>query len=211
MLPYKLLPPILRFKRDGWNERIYSSVSSAQTIVIFGGYLGDSADLWLKRFPGAKILVFEPVKLFADEIQQRFTATSVEIFNFGISRNGGQRIFQVIGDATFGHTVGRTGQASVAAKSAVVEFRPIGELREILNQQENIDVFEMNIEGGEYELLELLHEERLLANVRKIFVQFHAVGTKTRGKLRHSSFLLSKTHSLTWRYRLVWDLWERHL
>lgn len=210
-LPYAFLPPVLQFKRDGWNEKIYGSVSSARTIVVFGGYLGDSTASWLERFPNAKLLVFEPVEPFADAIRERFRGTGVEVFNFGISGNAERRTFHLMGDATSGLTVARLGQVAAGPTSTEVEFKPIGELEELFGLHGDIDVLEINIEGGEYELLKLLHQESLLANAGKIFVQFHTVGSKTNAQVRCASNLLSKTHTLTWRYKLVWDLWERRL
>lgn len=91
--------PIERFKRDGWSDKLYGSVPTTNNavVVVFGGYLGDSASGWLNRLPSAKIHVFEPVKTFADAISKRFPE-GVKVYPFGIGARDETRIFKLAGD-----------------------------------------------------------------------------------------------------------------
>ena len=208
-LPYFLRSPVLRFKADGWNEKIYGSTSLGRLVVIFGGYLGDSVQGWLSRFPDSRIIVFEPIPEYAAELRRRFDGQNVKICEFGVGSAEETRSFIQMGDATYQQPVRRKDISSSSSVGMVnVRFKPVKDLSSILGASQNIDVLEVNIEGGEYELLPLLFQENLLQNVKSAFIQFHDVGRGTRDKVARMTEMLSKSHVLDWRYPLVWDHWK---
>lgn len=73
-----------------------------------------------------------------------------------------------------------------------------------------IAVLKINIEGGEYDLLEYIISKGLHKNIKNIQVQFHVVNDfdymaryeKIRTELR-------ETHLITWRVAFVWENWAR--
>ena len=73
---------------------------------------------------------------------------------------------------------------------------------------ENIDLVKINIEGGEYELLEDLIKNNLIELFDNIQVQFHIIEDNEE---RYENIFkdLSKTHELTWRYPFIWENWKR--
>ena len=72
-----------------------------------------------------------------------------------------------------------------------------------------IDVMEINIEGGEFELIELLDEHQLLSRIGTVFVQFHDIGEKTREHVESARQTLRQTHRQLWSYDMVWECWVR--
>jgi hypothetical protein len=76
--------------------------------------------------------------------------------------------------------------------------------------QQEIAVCKINIEGGEYQLLDYIIEKGLIIRVKNIQVQFHLVdGADSQKEYELLAKRLSVTHKLTWRYPFVWENWER--
>ncbi len=61
----------------------------------------------------------------------------------------------------------------------------------------------LNIEGGEYELLERLLEAGLINIINHIQIQFHDVGSESASRMEKIRGELSKTHVCTYRYKFV--------
>ena len=67
----------------------------------------------------------------------------------------------------------------------------------------------INIEGGEYDLLEDMAREQVLGKIRNMQIQFHWDGIEDyEEKIASVRAKLSKTHVQTWNYELVWENWS---
>jgi len=74
----------------------------------------------------------------------------------------------------------------------------------------NVALLKLNIEGGEYQLLDYIIFKDLHKQIKNIQVQFHKVEDFDYEKrYKEIAEELSKTHRLTWRYPFVWENWER--
>lgn len=208
---YPRLPPGLQFLRDGGLRKIWDSVVEPDvgTIVIFGGYLGDSAQSWLDKFPQATIHVFEPVEEYASSIKRRFDGREVIVYPFGIAKNSENRIFVGEGDATSQTGVRKDKSSLTDSVRRAVLFKSVSVLREAFPEGAQVDVLEINIEGGEYELLPVLHSAGFLESVSNVFLQFHTIGNSTEENVARVRGLLKPTHSLVWSYELRWDFWRK--
>ena len=67
----------------------------------------------------------------------------------------------------------------------------------------------VNIEGGEYELLDRMHETGLLARCGIMLVQFHDFVPNARRRRRGARSHLRQTHREVWGYPWVWERWDR--
>lgn len=68
----------------------------------------------------------------------------------------------------------------------------------------------INIEGGEYDLLQYLYELGLLQNFEYIQVQFHKVDSIDYQQLYEDIVSkLKETHQQMWCYPFVWESWKR--
>lgn len=75
--------------------------------------------------------------------------------------------------------------------------------------QNEVALMKVNIEGGEYELLDYIIEKGLIKNIKNIQVQFHLVdGWDCEKKYKELADKLKLTHTLTWRYPFVWENWK---
>ena len=205
--PRHKLSPVDLFRRDGWARKILRSVERKPplTIVVLGGYLGDSTYAWMKRVPGSKAFVFEPVLGYAEVLRERFKGADVAIFNFGIGGTTSQRKVNVVGDATHLSSLDRNFPQSSGSHSEIVQFESFATLERLARG--DIGVLEVNIEGGEYELITALSGSEFITRVESIFVQFHNVGEETNRLVRKARNELSQTHSQQWSYDMVWEHW----
>ena len=72
----------------------------------------------------------------------------------------------------------------------------------------NVDLIKINIEGGEFELLEYLVETDKVSIFKNIQVQFHDFVPDAINRMKAIQNKLSKTHALTYQYEFVWENWK---
>ncbi|MCV7215698.1 hypothetical protein H7J51_10420 [Mycobacterium crocinum] len=208
LTPSRKLSPIQKFLRDGFNSKIFSSVPSDEVsqVLVFGGYKGDSVDGWLNKNPRARIQTYEPVRDYAAILENRFHGSDVAVHSFGVGKRSGTRTFSVMSDATSGHP-GITGAPSISPPATIdVWFESVAAAGK--DWPDRIDVAEINIEGGEYELIPALAEAGKLAQIKHIFVQFHDVGHETTSFVEESRNHLAESHLQVWCYDMVWEYWK---
>ena len=76
--------------------------------------------------------------------------------------------------------------------------------------QSQVALCKINIEGGEYELLNYIIRKGLHLNIKHLQVQFHLVeGMPSEGLYMDIAKKLSVSHNLKWRFAYVWESWER--
>jgi FkbM family methyltransferase len=75
---------------------------------------------------------------------------------------------------------------------------------------DRIDLMKVNIEGGEYELLEHLLETGWIEKIQNICVQFHEEVVPGALERMHAIQQgLARTHRQTFQFEFVWENWER--
>lgn len=67
----------------------------------------------------------------------------------------------------------------------------------------------INIEGGEYELIEHFIESEFVKEIRDIQVQFHDFIPDAGVRMKKIQEELKNTHFLTYQYEFVWENWRR--
>jgi hypothetical protein len=67
----------------------------------------------------------------------------------------------------------------------------------------------VNIEGGEYELLERMLERGLTERVCDLQIQFHNFSPDAAERMAAIQRGLAATHRPTYQYRFVWENWRR--
>ena len=73
---------------------------------------------------------------------------------------------------------------------------------------EKIDLMKINIEGGEYDLLEHLIDFGYVKYIKNIQVQFHDLLPNAEQRMLMIQRELEKTHNLTYQYLFVWENWR---
>jgi FkbM family methyltransferase len=146
-------------------------------------------------------VVFEPITVFADNIAARFARNDdIEV------------VHCALGAATRKETMHICGASSSSYKqksdAEIVQFVD-AEQWFIDNDIRHVALMKLNIEGGEYELLERLLDADLIARVDDIQVQFHNVAPGSAERMQRIQDRLRQTHAPTYQYRFVWENWTR--
>lgn len=189
-----------RWKRDGAHlGRMlqYGDLPEAPVVWDVGGYEGEWTDTVLAVRPAATVHIFEPHPRFAAALRSKFAdASGVSVHPFAVGSAQGTLSLDDTGDASsaFGHTQGSV-PAEVRAVSDFWDGAPV-------------DLVKMNIEGGEYDLLPAMRMAGVMAQVRRLQVQFHLYEEpliSARAAIRDG---LLQTHDCAWDYPFVWEEWR---
>jgi FkbM family methyltransferase len=202
VLPSEHYLMVQKWYADGgdYGLRFNYDLGSDSVVLDFGGFEGQWASDLFSRYQ-CRIYVFEPVNRFAQEITDRFSKNEqIEVFPYGLG--GSSRTEKIFisgnGSSVFGASADQEKIQIVDAKDWIQE-RGLGE----------IALAKLNIEGGEYELLDRLIETGLIKNIKDIQVQFHDVADDSRSRMAKIQQELSKTHQPTYQYEFVWENWTR--
>jgi FkbM family methyltransferase len=202
MFPSEHDKMVKKWWADGgdYQLRFAYNLSASSFVVDLGGYQGQWASDLFGRYK-CRIAIFEPVEAFAKNIKERFKHnSSMEVFAFGL---GSSTRLESIGVSADGSSVFKN--AAQREKIRIVDV--IEWLR--ARPESVIDLLKINIEGGEYELLERLIETGLINTISNIQVQFHDVALNSADRMKNIQERLKGTHEPTYQYRFVWENWTR--
>ena len=168
-------------------------------VFDLGAYTGTYADNIFKNYR-CNIFAFEPVKQFYDVLQKKYAnEPKVRCFMYGLGEE----------DRTM--TLGISGKATSEVTSGQSVECQIRNIKTFLDEQKinTIDLMAINIEGGEYPLLEMMRDEGLLRRVKIFQIQFHDFPHIERRHERRYALQqeLSKTHNLAYNYEFCWEKW----
>lgn len=168
--------------------------------VVLGGYLGESS-MRLAHL-GYSVTAFEPVPDFAEEILRRSKQEEIDI--------------DVVVAAAIGHSRGvdlliQGDETTLAYRDSKPGLRVESlDFTEWLTiQAEDIRILEVNIEGAEYDLLNLVIDSGSIRRLDSLYIQFHNVGLQSALEAAEIRLKLEKTHRQVWTFEWVWENWER--
>lgn len=169
-------------------------------VFDLGGYEGQWASDIFGRY-ACPIHVFEPVPEFAQRIEERFrTNPKIAVHRFGLAARTGRAELSLAGDATSLYGTGAL-RRSIELVEAAQFFRE--------RRIEHVDLVKINVEGGEYDLLEHLLDSGLVDRLSNIQVQFHDFVPDAASRMRALQARLARSHTLTWQYPFVWENWRQ--
>ncbi len=165
----------LRFNYDLNNDSL---------VMDLGGYKGQwTSDIYARY--NCRVLVFEPVKSFAERIEARFKKNPrIKVFCLALGENRRQEII-ALGDD--GSSVYRDNP-----EKETIQFEDVAEFFTKHNIK-NIDLMKVNIEGGEYELLPRLFYAGLVSRIKNLQIQFHDIGPDSELRMEKICQELVKT------------------
>lgn len=182
-------------------RRFDYDLGPASLVLDLGGYRGQwSSDMF--SMYGCRIIVFEPVFEFATFIETRFKHNAkIDVHPFGLGGRSRAESMGVCGTSS-----------SLFAKSSHSERVRIVDIAEFMRDEgiDRIDLMKVNIEGGEYELLDRLIETGQIGIVRDLQIQFHRIAKDSARRMQEIQDRLRVTHLPTYQYRFVWENWTRN-
>lgn len=172
--------------------------------IVFdvGGYHGDWASKIIQKY-NSIVYIFEPINEFVDIIKKNIQNDSVTILDYGLSDETKTIEISVNDDSS-----------SVFKTTNNMRLINLKSIKEFLDENKSIneiDLIKINIEGGEYQLLESLINESLITRFKNIQIQFHTCidnAVERREKIR---LALAKTHKETYNFDWIWENWELKL
>lgn len=197
----RMIPAYRRWVVDNVDDKLRTTFELKKSSVAFdiGGFQGDWTDAIQLKY-GCTIHVFEPCKSYAAAIAKRFeVAPGVTVHPYGLSDSDGEIELHILGEGTSAYR--GNGQIERAKMRDIC-----GVLSEL--KLDRIDVVKVNIEGGEYPLLERMIQTGLISRISFLLVQFHNIDRDSPRKHELLRQQLELTHNLDWSYFFVWERWS---
>jgi FkbM family methyltransferase len=189
------------FREDGdHTHRLNYELDKNSIIFDLGGYEGQwASDIFAKYC--CTVHVFEPVLEFTNNIKERFSQNPhIIVHQFGLSDR--DQIVQIHFDRN---------QSSMYTSGTDVREAKLISAKKFIDMEgiEHIDLMKINIEGGEYDLVDHLIHTALVKQIANIQVQFHDHVPNAEKRMQKIQQALQKTHYVTYQYPFVWENWKR--
>lgn len=190
--------PWFRDKGDSTHRQSYD-LNESSVVFDLGGYEGQWASDIFSRYC-CTVHIFEPVEAYAKNIQKRFERNKrMVVHPFGLGSADTEIRIGLGNDGSSAFK--QTAQTALGKIVDAKEFYERGGFAEI-------HLMKINIEGGEYELMEHLLDTGLTTNIQNIQVQFHDFVPNAEARMKSIQNRLSMTHDLTYQYEFVWENWK---
>ncbi len=168
-------------------------------VIDLGCHKGTFSKILSERYE-CKILAFEPIKQFYDIAKDALANNSnVLLLNEGLGAYTRIEEFGVKGDMSGAFADGEREEVFIMCLSELDVMRGKGD----------IDLIKINIEGGEFEILEYIVLHDLATRFKNIQVQFHPVVPLYHERHAGIREALLKTHRLTYDAPWCWENYER--
>lgn len=188
--------------KDKGDETLRLNYALDENSLVFdiGGYKGEFASSIINKY-NCNIHIFEPIPEFYQIIVDKFLKNKkITPHCCGLSTETKKEYISLLDNSSSIFTNDEN-RIEVQFLSAI-EFMNT-------NNIEKVDLIKINIEGGEYELLEALIDNDKIKLFNNIQVQFHDfVIPNARERMNKIQDALSKTHFLTYQYEFVWENWQ---
>lgn len=191
------------FFKDSGGELLLRHDLGPQSLVLdVGAYIGDWTAEIVSRYR-SEVIAFEPLPFYYGALVRRFEQTKqVRVRRYGLA--------EASGPSSMG--MAQMGSSEFLKKDPVrVIMRDVAAVFEELVGRE-VALMKVNIEGGEYKLLERMIQQDLLPRVCKLMVQFHEQwpSPEESGPWRQSLVeRIELTHQPEFKYPFVWECWVR--
>tara|TARA_R110002110_G_scaffold295886_4_gene509952 strand:- start:7600 stop:8190 length:591 start_codon:yes stop_codon:yes gene_type:complete len=183
---------------DGDNTlRLNYDILPSDVVLDAGGFRGDFASRIYDLYKPS-IHVFEPVFEFCEGIDARFKDNpKVHANNYGLGSETKSQKFNISGDESKATDEG----------SVEVSIRDIKKVLEDLGNP-TVALFKINIEGGEYDLLDRLIDTGLVSSINNLQIQFHDWHPNALERRTSIISKLEETHVCKYSYPFIWEGWE---
>ncbi len=192
---------VKKWQEDNGNKTLLVEyiLNNNSVVVEVGGYLGDWSSEIFARY-SSNIYVFEPLKDNFKKLKGRFKFNKkIRLYNFGLWKCNGKLSIKADNDSS---SLVRPG-----SQREVVNVRDVIELKNIIDTK-YIDLMQINIEGGEFALLERLIETGYINNIKNLQIQFHKDIPESSRKMEILHQKLRRTHIQVFYYSFVWEGWK---
>ena len=181
--------------------RINYDLTEDSVIMDLGGYRGDWTNLMINKY-NCTSHIFEPVKSLVNKIALRF-AGDKRVKSYDVAVGSEKKKCNIY------HGQDETSLFSLGNDDnyEVIKMMEVSDVLDKINLN-FVDLIKINIEGGEFDLLDAIINKGLQTKFGNFQIQFHKVeddSVERRDKIHEE---LSKTHVCNWNYPWVWENWQ---
>jgi FkbM family methyltransferase len=180
-----------------------ADIGPKSVVLDVGAYIGEWAQEITNLYDPA-ILAFEPDPRNFKQLEQRAQDNAhLTPYRYGLGEKNEKVLMKLeyMGSSVISHDTENN-----EAPSASAEIRDIFDTWNTL-ALERVDLMKINIEGGEFSLLERMIETGLIKKVDCYLIQFHEWHPGAYRRRRMIRKAMGKTHRLVWDYHFVWEKW----
>lgn len=169
-------------------------------VMDIGAYHGEWALGMHEQCP-SRILCYEPVGENFRTLQlATLFAPNVQCFNYGLGATTALADISVAENSSSFYLPGKIMERALIRSVHTV----LQELR-----MPEVQVCKINIEGGEYALLDSLIDSGDIRLMHNVVVQFHDLVPDSRKRYAQIRAALLKTHDLLWEWPFIWEAYTR--
>jgi len=194
-------PSIIKwFEDEAYDKIIDYPLSSTSVVMDVGGCKGAWTEKIYNRY-NCNIIVYEPILEYYLIIKNKFDNNNKVIpKNYGLGKESEEVLIEKrdVQSTTF------------INNKELAEKINIKSIKEELSNYNKIDLMSINIEGGEYELLDSILLNKLVDKITNIQIEFHEwfPSYEESHLLRKDIHTrLSVTHNLSYCYPFYWESW----
>lgn len=172
--------------------------------IVFdlGGHKGDWCREILSMYPECVIHSFELLSVYSEGLAEEFkNSDNIFVNNFGLSASDGE--INITDDGLSSSGVNH----KLGSKVYVGKLKSFEDYV-VSKSISKIKLLKMNIEGGEYDLLESVVGTQRISQIENIQIQFHNYGPEYVRRKDKIRLELSKTHYLTYDYAWTFENWR---
>ncbi len=198
------LGPHGEFYRNGGQELLYDlPVSTGSLVIDAGGYEGEWTAKMIVRY-GCRSEIYEPFPHYADHCKSLY-ANNAMVCVHAAALGGSARITK------FSFAANGTSEFRRGTRDAEIIEAPVDDISLVLDALggEPIACLKLNIEGGEYEVLERLISTNQITRCNSLLIQFHPQPEGWEPRLKNIVAHLRATHERKWYYPMVWEKWVK--
>lgn len=197
-----------RYRKDGGDYalRFNYDLDENSVVLDLGGYMGQWASDLHARYR-CEIHIFEPVGVFARMISKRFSKNpAITTHNFGLGDADKQIAISLDADASsiYDHSGGH----DHPGERQTIQIKNASRWLED-SKIDRVSLAKINIEGGEYELIENLLLSGKIRMFDNLQIQFHDFFPEAEARMLAIQQTLKETHVQIYQYRFVWESWTR--
>ncbi len=179
----------------------YDHLTEDSVIMDLGGFNGDWTANMVNKY-NCTSHIFEPVEHLIKGIASRFAGDKrVKCYDVAVGNEKKKcKIY---------HGEDETSLFSLGSEENFDTIKMV-EVEDVFNKigLDFVDVIKLNIEGGEFDLLDAIIAKNIQPKLGNLQIQFHKVADDSIERRESICKELSKTHVRTWNYSWVWENWE---
>lgn len=172
-------------------------------VMDVGGFDGEWAQALYDKYE-VMLDIYEPMPAALKTLRERFSGTEgVRIHPVALADRDGKETLSLLGP---GSSMIRADERPVD-KVITIDLQDVASAFAALDCDQ-IDLFKINIEGAEYQVLDRMLALGLHKRCRVIMIQYHEFVPKAHSLRKSINASLAQSHKQVWNYDFVWERWE---